>query len=62
MDAGIGCDHVGLTVADLDGAEALYARAFAFARHLAFDLNQAAAVLHALRNDVYTTARRRRRG
>jgi lactoylglutathione lyase len=34
----IGFDHVGLSVADLDAAEAFYAAAFGFTRQLAFEL------------------------
>jgi lactoylglutathione lyase len=34
----LGFDHVGLSVADLDGAEAFYARAFGFTRELEFAL------------------------
>jgi len=35
----IGFDHVGLSVADLDAAEAFYEAAFGFSRQLAFELN-----------------------
>ena len=31
-------DHVGLSVRDIDAAEAFYARAFGFSRQLEFDL------------------------
>jgi lactoylglutathione lyase len=34
----LGFDHVGLSVADLDNAEAFYAGAFGFRRQLAFEL------------------------
>jgi lactoylglutathione lyase len=35
----IGFDHVGLSVADLEAAEAFYTTAFGFARQLAFELS-----------------------
>jgi lactoylglutathione lyase len=34
----VGFDHVGLSVADLEAAEAFYTTAFGFARQLAFEL------------------------
>lgn len=35
----VGFDHVGLSVADLEAAEAFYTTAFGFARQLAFELS-----------------------
>jgi len=35
----VGFDHVGLSVADIEGAEAFYTTAFGFVRQLAFELS-----------------------